>query len=193
MKKYLLMLVLLMATAFTSQAQKAEIYFGYGGYTQMDLSLIHICFCSLIIGKVFSAYALGCYSNARLIVSFSSENLSNIVTRAIFPSFCRLQNSPEMLCMAVKDYMRISFLVIAPLMLGLAAVAEPIVHVMIGWQWLYASYLLRILCVGLMFYPLININMMVLKILGFGKRYLLLQILSIVVGLGCLVAMIRCV
>lgn len=154
------------------------------------LESVYNCFCSLIIGKVFSAYALGCYSNARLIVSFSSENLSNIVTRAIFPSFCRLQNSPEMLCMAVKDYMRISFLVIAPLMLGLAAVAEPIVHVMIGWQWLYASYLLRILCVGLMFYPLININLMVLKILGFGKRYLLLQILSIVVGLGCLVAMI---
>ena len=41
MKKYLLMLVLLMATAFTSQAQKAEIYFGYGGYTQMDAMDMH--------------------------------------------------------------------------------------------------------------------------------------------------------
>lgn len=41
MKKYLLMLVVLMATAFTSQAQKAEIYFGYGGYTQMDAMDMH--------------------------------------------------------------------------------------------------------------------------------------------------------
>lgn len=41
MKKYLLMLVTVIATAFASQAQKAEFYFGYGGYTQMDATNMH--------------------------------------------------------------------------------------------------------------------------------------------------------
>lgn len=36
MKKYLLILVAVFATAFASNAQKAELYVGYGGYTQMD-------------------------------------------------------------------------------------------------------------------------------------------------------------
>lgn len=42
MKKYLLMLAVVVATAFASKAQlPAEIYFGYGGYTQMDATDMH--------------------------------------------------------------------------------------------------------------------------------------------------------
>lgn len=41
MKKYLLLLVVVFATAFASQAQKAEVYVGYGGYTQMDATNMH--------------------------------------------------------------------------------------------------------------------------------------------------------
>lgn len=41
MKKYLLVLVAVIATAFASQAQRAELYFGYGGYTQMDATDMH--------------------------------------------------------------------------------------------------------------------------------------------------------
>lgn len=41
MKKYLLLLAVVIATAFASQAQKAELYFGYGGYTQMDATNMH--------------------------------------------------------------------------------------------------------------------------------------------------------
>lgn len=41
MKKYLVMLVVALATAFASQAQKAQVYVGYGGYTQMDATNMH--------------------------------------------------------------------------------------------------------------------------------------------------------
>lgn len=41
MKKCLLMIVAVFATAFASQAQKAEFYAGYGGYTQMDATDMH--------------------------------------------------------------------------------------------------------------------------------------------------------
>lgn len=41
MKKLLLLLVVAVAAIFTTQAQKAEVYFGYGGYTQMDATDMH--------------------------------------------------------------------------------------------------------------------------------------------------------
>lgn len=41
MKKYLLALVAIIATALASWAQKTEIYAGYGGYTQMDATNMH--------------------------------------------------------------------------------------------------------------------------------------------------------
>ncbi len=41
MKKYLLIIVAIIATSFASFAQKPELYVGYGGYTQMDATNMH--------------------------------------------------------------------------------------------------------------------------------------------------------
>lgn len=41
MKKYFLMLVAVVAASFATKAQSPELYFGYGGYTQMDGTDMH--------------------------------------------------------------------------------------------------------------------------------------------------------
>ena len=50
---------------------------------------------TMTIGKVFSAYALGCYGNARQLGSISSENLTRIVQRAAYPLFCTIRSDRE--------------------------------------------------------------------------------------------------
>lgn len=106
---------------------------------------------TLTIGKVFSAYALGCYSNARQIGSISSENLSRVVQRATYPLFCNFQDDPQRLQNGVRNYLRLATFFISPLMIGLAAIAEPLTLALIGQQWLYTARLLRILCFSFMF------------------------------------------
>lgn len=137
---------------------------------------------TLTIGKVFSAFALGCYSNARQLGSISSENLSKIVQRATFPMFCNFQEDPARLRGGVEDYIRLSAFFISPLMLGLAAVAEPLTVALIGPQWLYTARLLRILCLSFMLYPLNEINYMVLEVKGRGATYLRLRAFSVICG-----------
>lgn len=140
----------------------------------------------LAIGKVFSAYALGCYTNARQLGSISSENLTRIVNRAAFPMFCGYQNDPHKLCGMVSEYIRLSLFFIAPLMMGVAALALPLTTALIGHQWLYTARLLRILCLYFLFFPLNSINFMILEIYGKGGLYLKLQIVNIVIGLSLL-------
>lgn len=41
MKKYLLLLAVVVAAFCSASAQKAELYVGYGGYTQMDATNMH--------------------------------------------------------------------------------------------------------------------------------------------------------
>lgn len=145
---------------------------------------------TLTIGKVFSAYALGCYSNARQIGSISSENLSRVVQRATYPLFCNFQNDPQRLQNGVRNYLRLTTFFISPLMIGLAAIAEPLTLALIGQQWLYTARLLRLLCFSFMFFPLNSINYMILEIKGHGSTYLRLQTFNVVCGLVLLVAML---
>lgn len=145
---------------------------------------------TLTIGKVFSAYALGCYSNARQIGSISSENLSRVVQRATYPLFCNFQNDPQRLQNGVRNYLRLATFFISPLMIGLAAIAEPLTLALIGQQWLYTARLLRLLCFSFMFFPLNSINYMILEIKGHGSTYLRLQTFNVVCGLVLLVAML---
>ncbi len=145
---------------------------------------------TLTIGKVFSAYALGCYSNARQLGSITSENLSRVVQRATYPMFCNFQNDIERLRNGVRAYLRLATFFIAPLMLGLAAIAEPLTLALIGPQWLYTARLLRILCFSFLLFPLNSINYMILEIKGEGGTYLKLQTFSVVSGLVILFVML---
>lgn len=137
---------------------------------------------NLVIGKIFSAYALGCYVNARQIGYMSSENLTNVVQRAIYPVFCQNQNDDRQLKSMLKDYLQLSALIIAPLSMGLASLSIPLVLSLLGPQWLYTARLLQILCFSFLLFPLNTVNLMILKIKGNGKAYLNLQMVNIICG-----------
>lgn len=144
----------------------------------------------LTIGKVFSAYALGCYSNARQLGSISSENLSKIVQRATYPMLCNVRSDSNYLRRGITAYLRLATFFIAPLMLGLAAVAEPLTIALIGPQWLYTARLLRILCLSFILFPLNSINYMILEIQGHAGTELKLQSVNVVCGILFLFAML---
>lgn len=163
--------------------------FGFGSKLLVSqvIQTLYQSIYTLIIGKVFSAYALGCYTNARQLGSITSENLTNIVQRAAYPMFVQFQKDRGRLHSVIRDYLRMSMFFIAPLMLGLAALAEPLTLALIGDQWLYTARLLRILCFFFLIYPLNAINFMVLEIEGKGGLYLKLQAVNILIGLGLFV------
>lgn len=162
--------------------------FGFGSKLLLCnvLDSVFQSFYTLTIGKVFSAYALGCYSNARQLGSISSENLSRIVQRATYPLFCNFQQDLVRLREGVGNYLRLATFFIAPLMLGLAAVAEPLTIALIGHQWLYTARLLRILCFSFFLFPLNSINYMVLEIRGRASTELKLQSFNVACGIFCL-------
>ena len=72
-------------------------------------------------------------------------------------------------------------------MLGLAAVAEPLIVLLIGEKWLPAVGFLQIICFSGMLYPLHAINLNILQVKGRSDLFLRLEVIKKIIAIGPLV------
>lgn len=131
---------------------------------------------TIVIGKFFSAADLGFYTKASQLAQLPSSNVTGILQRVTYPLLCDYQNEDERLRNVYRKYLRLSAYVIFPLMIGLAAVAEPLIVALLKEQWLGAVLLLQILCVVMMWYPIHAINLNLLQVKGRSDLFLKLEI-----------------
>ena len=79
-----------------------------------------------------------------------------------------------------------SVYIIAPLMIGLAFVAEPLIELLLTEKWLYCVPFLRIFCITYMFYPIHTANLNAIKAMGRSDLFLKLEIIKKVMGVAVL-------
>lgn len=72
-------------------------------------------------------------------------------------------------------------------MLGLAAVAKPLILILIGDKWLPAVDFLQIICFSGMLYPLHAINLNILQVKGRSDLFLKLEIIKKIIAIGPIV------
>lgn len=121
---------------------------------------------TLVIGKFFSPTTLGLYARAGSFTQFPSSNLTGILQGVTFPVLSSIQNETERLANVYKRFLRMSAFIIFPLMIGLAAVANPLVRILLTDKWDGVIYLLQILCFSMMWYPIHAINLNLLQVKG---------------------------
>lgn len=132
----------------------------------------------LVIGKVFSASSLGYYTRAHQFAEFPSSNLTGIMQRVTYPVLCQIQNDDQRLAQIYRRFLRVSAFIIFPLLVGLSAVAEPFIIILLKEQWLFAALLLQILCFSMMWYPIHAINLNLLQVKGRSDLFLKLEIIK---------------
>lgn len=137
---------------------------------------------TLVIGKFFSSATLGFYGRAGSFVQFPSSNLTGVLQGVTFPVLCSIQNETERLASVYKRFLRMSAFIIFPLMVGLAAVADPLVRILLTDKWEGTIYLLQILCFSSMWYPIHAINLSLLQVKGRSDFFLKLEIIKKVQG-----------
>lgn len=94
---------------------------------------------NLIIGKFLGSGDLGIYSVAYRLMLWPIQNISVVVSRALFPVFSRMQDDGERIAYAYAKTTAAITLISAPLMLGLFAIREPFVLTVLGAKWLPVS------------------------------------------------------
>lgn len=138
----------------------------------------------LIIGRFFSSALLGQYTRAQQFNIIFSSNLTAVVQRVSYPVLSSIQNEPERLREAYRKVIKTTMLVTFACMLGLAAVAKPLIIILIGEKWLPAVGFLQIICFSGMLYPLHAINLNILNVKGRSDLFLKLEIIKKIIAIG---------
>ena len=99
-----------------------------------------------------------------------------------YPVLAKIQDEEERLIEAYRKMLKISCLVIFPLMIGLASVATPFVQFILGQQWLEMIPLLQILCFAMMWDPINGMNMNLLQVKGYSNIFLKVDLYKKIIG-----------
>ena len=135
-----------------------------------------------VIGRRFSKQDLGYYSRADQFAQFPSSNITGIMQRVTYPILCRIADDEKLLA-AYRQYIKLAAYIIFPLMIGLAAIAKPLINVVLGQKWQFASIILQILCFSYLWYPIHAINLNLLMVKGRSDLFLRVEIIKKIVGI----------
>lgn len=138
----------------------------------------------IVIGKFYSPAQLGNFSRAQGWASLPSSNITDILQRVTFPVLTEMQDDDERLATNYRKLLRLSAFVVFPLMMLLAAVASPLVRVVITSKWDACVPYLQIICFAMMWYPIHAINLNLLQVKGRSDLFLRLEIIKKVVGVS---------
>ncbi|WP_320052893.1 lipopolysaccharide biosynthesis protein [uncultured Acetobacteroides sp.] len=145
---------------------------------------------TIVIGKRFAAQELGFYTRADQFAQFPSSNISGIVGRVTFPILSGIQHDDERLRIVYRKYLKLSAFVVFPLMIGLAAVARPLILLLLNSEWESVIPLLQILCFSMMWYPVHSINLNLLQVKGRSDLFLRLEIIKKIIAVLILIVTI---
>lgn len=141
---------------------------------------------TIVIGKLYSAKSLGLYSRAAHFADLPSQQFTSVFMRVTFPVLCKVQDDMERLTSVYRRMLRVSAYIVFPLLIGMAAVAHPMIEVFIGKQWIECAYMLQIICFAEMWYPIHAINLDILQVSGRSDLFLKIEIYKKIVSLSLL-------
>lgn len=159
--------------------------FGFGSKLLLSglLDTIYKDIYYIVIGRCFSSSILGQYTRAKQFSMVFSTNLTTVVQRVSFPVLSSIQDDSIRLREAYRKVIKSTMLVSFACMLGLAAIAKPLLILLISDKWLPAVYFLQIVCFSNMLYPLHAINLNILKVKGRSDVFLKLEVIKKVLAI----------
>lgn len=172
---------------FSYESFKELFFFGSKLFVSGLLDTAYKNVFLLIIGKYYSATELGYYARADQFNNLPSQNINNVIQRVSYPVLSEIQDDIPKLKKGYQKLIKNTMLITFVLMLGLAAVAKPLVLTLIGEKWLPSVIYLQLLCFVGMFYPLQALNLDMLKVLGHSDLFLRLEIIKKVLAIPTIV------
>lgn len=136
----------------------------------------------IVIGRFFSAKDLGNYTRAQNYGTLPSSQLTGVLQRVTFPVLSRMQNEDDRLAANYRRMLRLSALVVFPIMMMLSAVADPLVRVFLTDKWEGCILYLQIMCFSMMWYPIHAINLNLLQVKGRSDIFFRLEVIKKIIA-----------
>ena len=168
---------------FCWERLKSLLSFGWKLLMSSLLETTYNNLCNLIIGKMYSPADLAFYNQGQLFPNVIVSNINASIDSVLLPTMSKVQDDYNRIREMTRRAIKTSTYIMAPLMMGLAFCAEPIVKLVLTDKWLFCVPYLRIFCITYMFYPIHTANLNAIKAMGRSDLFLNLEIMKKVVGL----------
>ncbi len=163
---------------FDFQLFKKHFNFGYKLTISGILDTVFSNIYYIIIGRLFPPAQLGFYNRADSLKQFPVSNISAIINKITFPLFSLIQNDDLKLKNIYKRIMQIVIFFVAPTLIFMAVLGEPLFRFLFTEKWLPAVPYFQILCFNGILYPIHSYNLNILKVKGRSDLFLKLEIIK---------------
>ena len=174
--------------AFSWIRLKGLLSFGWKMLASSLLDTVYGNIRSLIIGKMYSSSDLAYYDQGKKFPNVIVLNINTSIDSVLLPTLANVQDDAASVKAMTRKAIKTSAYLMAPLMMGLAFCAEPIVRLVLTDKWLPCVPFLRIFCITYMFYPIHTANLNAIKAMGRSDLFLKLEIAKKLVGIALLVS-----
>lgn len=171
------------ALTFSFQSIKGIFSYSYGIMFTSLFQVLYNNLYTLLIAKFYSSSAVGFYNRSQTIVELVSSNIFYIIQRPYFVYQCDVKDNKKLSATAFIDFLRMSMLMILPILVGGAVLADSIIVSLLTEKWIAAIPIFRILCVSSLFSPIILTNMNIFKVVGESGKFLKLEVIKKVIAI----------
>jgi len=170
---------------FSIKRAKSLAIYGWKILLAAILDEINLELTSLAIGKRYSSGDLAFYTKGKQLPNILNANVSNTITSIMFSVFSREQDDKKLLKAHLKKGVQNTAFIMFPLLLGMGAVSEELIILLLTEKWIAAIPYMRIFCISCLFTPINAMNIQIIKAVGASGKYLKMTgfktILSIVI------------
>ena len=141
---------------------------------------------NLIIAKNYSSSDLAYSNKGQTFPSLISVNISSSLTSVIFPVISQIQDDKEKLLVLTRKVIQVGSFLMCPLLIGLAAVGNEFIRLLLTDKWLPSVPYMQIMCLVYLLQPIQQASIQSMKALGESGLYLRLEIYKKIFGLTIL-------
>ena len=173
---------------FSFERLKGLFSFGWKLLASSLLDTVYNNLRQLIIGRMYSASDLAFYNRGKQFPDLIITNINTSIDSVLLPSMSQEQDNAERVKAMTRRAIKTSTYIMAPLMMGLAFCAKPIISLILTDKWLACVPFMQIFCITSMFYPVHTANLNAIKAMGRSDVYFELEILKKIIGMILLVS-----
>lgn len=163
---------------FSKKSYQELMAFGWKCLAANLIGTIYNNLRALLIGKFYTSADLAYYNKGKSFPDMISGNMSATVFAVLFPAISNASDSLPKVKEMTGKVMRLSSYVIFPMMVGLAAVADTMVPLLLTDKWNACIPFLRFACIYSMFHLLTDINIQSINAIGRSDVVLRLEFIK---------------
>lgn len=163
---------------FSFQRVKTLFSFGWKLLVSGLLDTIFRNIYNLIVGKIYDKETLGYFNRGHQFPQVIATNLDGSIQSVMLPTLSSHNDDAAEVKRITRRSISMSAFLLMPCMFGLAAVAEPLVKVLLTDKWLPCVPFLQLACISYAIYPIQTANLTGINALGRSDVFLKLEIIK---------------